>query len=72
MASALRRFPGGSTFLIIYAPYDVFLIIILPLFPPPVIVRLWLSFYNDPPVIVLIFIIYVLVAIFCGVSPIII
>jgi len=40
MASALRRFFGGSIPPIIYAPYDVLLIIIFPLFPPSVIIRL--------------------------------
>jgi len=72
MAFALQRSPGNSIFFITYAPYDVFLIIILPLLPPPVIIRLWLSPYDDPPVTAFAFITYAPVIISYGVSPIII
>jgi len=40
MASALRRSPGGSTSPMVYVPYDVPLVVIFLLFPPPVIARL--------------------------------
>jgi len=71
MAFALRRSPGSSISLIIYAPYNVLLIITLLLLPPPVITRLWLSFYDDPPVIAPAPIIYALIAVPCGVPPVI-
>jgi len=72
MAFALQRFPDNNIFFIIYAPYDVFLIITLFLLSPPVITRLWLLFYDDSSVIVPALIIYVLITVPCGVPPVII
>jgi len=72
MAFILRRSFGDSILFIVYAPYDVFLVIAFPLLPPPVIIRLWLSPYDDLSVIVFTLIIYALITVFCGVSPVII
>jgi len=69
MASALRGLPGGSTPPMAYAPYDVLLVVVLPLLPPPVVARLWLSPYDDLPVTAPVPVVYALVTVPCGVPP---